>query len=155
MKYYLFVLLVIFIALSSNPTYSQSPESIKQLSASQKDDAKKAILGDDKTFENAIEKVRKTGPLSKNAAEDFIKKFSFPYQQQKSGAGKRTITVEGGEKVYMLYPPAKYTSGKSWPLIISLHGMGGTSDTEYKSWGAHAAKFNGFIACPSVRKAIG
>ncbi|MFH1227783.1 MAG: hypothetical protein V1701_07760 [Planctomycetota bacterium] len=131
------------------PQAQQEPV-VKSLSSAQKDDAKKAVLCEDSSFEAAMANVRKVGPLSKNAADDFLKKFTYPYPTQKTGITKRTVDIKLGQRSYALFVPASYVPAKSWPLIISFHGAGGNGEGVYNwIWSAHSGKWNGFIACPS------
>jgi predicted esterase len=142
----------LFILLSSYAFTNdqEQKEPLKQLSFQQKNDAQKAITCDDKTFEKLIENIRKIGSLSKNASDDFIKSFNFPYQQQRKGITKRTVKTKDGERTYALFVPDTYMQTKPSQLIISLHGAGGNGDGEFQwIWASYAKKWNGLIACPS------
>jgi len=153
MKRYVFNLTVIMFIIIGGMLHSQTPpaDTIKQLTSAQMDNARKAVLADEKSYEAALKKVREVGKLSKSAVEDFIKKFSYNYQAQKGGVVQKTVKItppQAGR--YNLSIPAAYDQKKSWPLIISLHGAGGNGNDEYKwLWSAHAKKWNGFVASPS------
>lgn len=151
MKRYGFILGIIILFFTSILIHSQDKkEPLKQLSSQQKNDAQKAVTCDDKSFEKLIENIRKVGPLSKNAVDDFLKNFTYPYQQQRKGITKKTVKTEKGERTYALFVPDTYVQTKPSPLIISLHGAGGNGDGEYQwIWASYSKKWNGFIACPS------
>jgi len=151
MKRYGFIFGIIVLFFINILIFSQEQKApIKQLSSQQKSDAQKAITCDDKTFEKVIENIRKVGPLSKNAVDDFLKNFTYPYQQQRKGITKRTVKTKDGEGTYALFVSETYIQTKSSPLIISLHGAGGNGDGEYQwIWASYAKKWNGLIACPS------
>ncbi|MDQ7778824.1 MAG: dienelactone hydrolase family protein [Planctomycetota bacterium] len=123
---------------------------LKQLSSTQKTDARNAVLGEGKTYDTAIAKVREAPPLAKSAVEDFLKKFVFPLPAQKSGLKKRTVKIAAGEREFMLHIPKGYTPAKPLPLIISLHGAGGNGSGEFDwMWAGETKKWTGFVACPS------
>ena len=44
--------------------------------------------------------------------------------QAQTGFLDRTITMDGESFRYQVYVPSDYTSGKTWPVIVSLHGNG-------------------------------
>lgn len=128
--------------------FPQDP--LKQLSSTQKSDARMAVLGEGKAAEAAFAKVRSVGPLSKQAAEDFARKFVFPVAPQKAGVRKRTIKLGSAERDYTLRVPATYHPARPVPLILSLHGAGGNGEGEYSwMWAAEAERWPGLIACPS------
>lgn len=151
MRLYVFILTIIILVLGKSLIRSQErQETVKQLTSAQMDNARKAVLADEKSYEAALKKVREVGKLSKSAVGDFLKKFSYNYQAQKGGVVQKTVKVTAGERHYTLSIPAAYDQKKSWPLIISLHGAGGNGNDEYKwLWSAHAKKWNGFVASPS------
>lgn len=127
-----------------------SKPPLKELSSAQKASAREAILGEGKKYEAAIAKVREVGPLSKGAAEEFLKKLRFQHPAQKAGLRKVAVATRAGERSYTLSVPGGYSPARAWPLVISLHGAGGDGDGEYGwMWAGESKRWNGLIACPS------
>jgi polyhydroxybutyrate depolymerase len=65
-----------------------------------------------------------------------------------SGVVKKTLTADGAKREYYVHAPAAYDAGRSWPLVLVLHGGGGTAAKMDKLTGMNAAADRaGFIAC--------
>lgn len=47
------------------------------------------------------------------------------------GLSDETITHDGLEREYLLYVPESYTGNTAVPLVFSLHGAGGTKESQY------------------------
>ena len=58
------------------------------------------------------------------------------------GDMKRHYLLDGANEVmpYHIYVPTTYTSTRSMPLIIALHGLGGTEDSFFDSYGEKLPK---------------
>jgi hypothetical protein len=149
-----FVLAALIAVICSEAWAQDAKAPLKQLTSGQKSSARDAIVGEGKVQEAGLAKVREVGPLSKAAVEDFLKKFAFPFAAQKPGVGKRDLSFKGATRDYTLYVPKTYNPAKAVPLIISLHGAGGTGDGDFKwIWSSDSQNWNGLIACPSGQPA--
>lgn len=54
------------------------------------------------------------------------------------------------DRAFSLYIPSKYSSKKSWPLVLSSHGRGGAGNKEIRGWQALANKHGFIVACPDM-----
>ncbi len=45
-----------------------------------------------------------------------------------TGFLNKCMTVDGVERTYVVYVPRDYDAGRSWPLVVFLHGMGERGD---------------------------
>jgi predicted peptidase len=73
-----------------------------------------------------------------------------------SGISSESITVgriDTTEKFtgrdYSIYVPQNYNPEKSWPLVIDIHGAGGTGKSVIRSWEKRAEKRGFIAACPT------
>jgi predicted esterase len=72
------------------------------------------------------------------------------FRKLKSGRQTIDLDVSGQTREYALVVPKGYTSRRSWPLIISLHGAGGNGPGEIDFiWTRHLSAWKGLIAAPS------
>ena len=53
-------------------------------------------------------------------------------------------------RAWHLFVPSKYSKNKSWPLVISSHGRGGSGAGEMKPWQALANSLGFIVACPDM-----
>ncbi|MCP5070180.1 MAG: hypothetical protein GY946_26735 [bacterium] len=53
-------------------------------------------------------------------------------------------------RAYSLIVPSAYAKKKSWPLVISSHGAGGSGEGEMRSWQALANQHGFIVACPDM-----
>ncbi len=60
------------------------------------------------------------------------------------------MTTTKHERAWSLYVPSKYSKKKSWPLVISSHGRGGSGKGEMRAWQALANKHGFIVACPDM-----
>jgi polyhydroxybutyrate depolymerase len=71
------------------------------------------------------------------------------------GRSSHKITVDGRERTYLIYRPARLSAAKV-PLVVVLHGAGGTgaqAETSYR-WNAEAKRGRFLVAYPNgVRRA--
>jgi poly(3-hydroxybutyrate) depolymerase len=68
----------------------------------------------------------------------------------RTGDLKRHYTLTAADEVmpYRLYVPRSYTPAKAMPLVISLHGLGGTEDAFFEAYGRkmpELAELRGYI----------
>ncbi len=68
--------------------------------------------------------------------------FSF----SQLSAQEHFIKVNGNNRAYLLYVPKCYDGSSAYPLIIALHGSGGTDSTLYKNGFNERAEIMGYIA---------
>lgn len=54
------------------------------------------------------------------------------------GAEKRTITVDGLKRLWYEYVPAGCTPDKKWPVVLVMHGRGGSAETFFDLSGMSA-----------------
>ncbi|MFH1024293.1 MAG: hypothetical protein V1809_13010 [Planctomycetota bacterium] len=137
------------------------PPRLEKLTGAEKDLFVRAFDADAKRRDEARKKIGEWPPLAKAAAEELrtlIRKqwrFAPPNTGWKKPPGKkggmRTIRVEKlGDREYFLHVPAGYTSQRNWPLLVSLHGAGGTGEGDYDwLWAKWERLWDGFVACPS------
>jgi poly(3-hydroxybutyrate) depolymerase len=54
----------------------------------------------------------------------------------RTGDVKRHYMLEGASEImpYRMYVPTKYSTSKAFPLIIALHGLGGTEDSFFEGY---------------------
>ena len=53
-------------------------------------------------------------------------------------------------RIYSLIVPSKYSKKRSWPLVISSHGRGGSGKGEMRPWQALANRHGFIVACPDM-----
>jgi poly(3-hydroxybutyrate) depolymerase len=60
----------------------------------------------------------------------------------KTGDFKRAYLLESAGEImpYRLYVPAGYSSSRTFPLIVALHGLGGTEDSFFTGYNGEMAK---------------
>lgn len=70
-------------------------------------------------------------------------------QEKQAGPGSHTlaVAVNGLERTYIIHVPATYKPQRPWPLVIMLHGGGGTAKAAMweTEWAIKAEK-EGFLA---------
>ncbi len=54
------------------------------------------------------------------------------------------------DRAWSLFVPSKYSKKKSWPLVISSHGRGGSGKGEMGPWRGLAGKHGFIVACPDM-----
>ena len=54
------------------------------------------------------------------------------------------------DRAWSLLVPSKYSPKKSWPLVISSHGRGGSGAGEMRGWQGLANKHGFIVACPDM-----
>ena len=54
------------------------------------------------------------------------------------------------DRPYWLFVPSKYSKKKSWPLVISSHGAGGSGKGEMRPWRGLANTHGFIVACPDM-----
>ena len=60
------------------------------------------------------------------------------------------LTTERHGRAWCLYVPSKYTKKRSWPLVISSHGRGGSGKGEMRAWQGLANRHGFIVACPDM-----
>lgn len=60
------------------------------------------------------------------------------------------LTTKKHDRAWSLLVPSKYSSKKSWPLVISSHGRGGSGAGEMRGWQGLASKHGFIVACPDM-----
>ena len=66
---------------------------------------------------------------------DAVKAGKHPFKTR-TGDFKRHYRLEAAGEImpYRMYVPTKYDSTKSYPLIVALHGLGGTEDSFFENY---------------------
>ena len=137
--------LTLLVLVSSVPA---QVKPVKRLPADVRKAIRKAVEGNEK----ARERISGVGPLTRQAAEEVVKKVlgKRRFKKLKSGRHTHEIEVDGAVLQYTLVVPKKYTSRRAWPLILSLHGAGGNGPGEIDFiWSRHLSSWKGLIAAPS------
>ncbi len=82
----------------------------------------------------------------------FILSFSVTFSIAQSQNLDKTIIVDGRERQYLIHLPASFTSADKLPLILALHGGGGTYKNTIKFYGFDklADKYNFIIVYPNA-----
>jgi polyhydroxybutyrate depolymerase len=73
--------------------------------------------------------------------------FTWPGEvRAAAGHTAKTLTVDGRERLYVVHLPPGYDRGRPHPLVLMLHGMGGTATNTIREtgWSAKADR-EGFI----------
>jgi poly(3-hydroxybutyrate) depolymerase len=60
------------------------------------------------------------------------------------------LTSKAHGRKYSLIVPSSYAKKKSWPLVISSHGAGGSGAGEMRAWQALANQHGFIVACPDM-----
>lgn len=60
------------------------------------------------------------------------------------------LTTKKHDRAWSLLVPSKYSAKKSWPLVISSHGRGGSGAGEMRGWQGLANKHGFIVACPDM-----
>ena len=60
------------------------------------------------------------------------------------------LTSKAHGRKYSLIVPSAYARKKSWPLVISSHGAGGSGAGEMRSWQALANQYGFIVVCPDM-----
>ncbi len=60
------------------------------------------------------------------------------------------LTTAKHDRAWTLIVPSKYSKKKSWPLVISSHGRGGSGAGEMRAWQGLASKHGFIVACPDM-----
>jgi len=70
------------------------------------------------------------------------------------GHEKLTINMDGRDREYLLYVPSKYDKSKAVPLVIMLHGLGGTAlnSQQETGWSAKAEQETFLVAYPEATR---
>jgi len=136
------------VALAVGAAAAQDEKPVKRLTGDIQRAVRKALDGDAK----AAEKLEALGPVERRAADDTEKRWLRKWRFTKLKSGRHTIDldVDGRSCEYALVVPKRYSSKRSWPLIISLHGAGGNGPGEIDFiWTRHLSDWKGLIAAPS------
>lgn len=66
------------------------------------------------------------------------------------GSGVHHLESPKHDRPFSLVVPSKYSKKKTWPLVISSHGRGGSGKGEMRPWQALANKHGFLVACPDM-----
>ncbi|MDF1701727.1 MAG: alpha/beta hydrolase-fold protein [Planctomycetota bacterium] len=80
------------------------------------------------------------GPLRPAAAKDKAPPTGKVVEQ----------TTAKHARAWSLYVPSQYSTKKSWPLVISSHGRGGSGKGEMRAWQGLANRHGFIVACPDM-----
>ncbi|MBM4156159.1 MAG: hypothetical protein FJ221_14210 [Lentisphaerae bacterium] len=87
----------------------------------------------------------------------FLACLSLPAQDKllPPGDHMRTLAVDGRQRSYLLHVPPGAAAGQALPLVIMLHGGGGTADNAAKEtgWSAKADEAGFLVAYPNATPA--
>ena len=76
-----------------------------------------------------------------------IKRLRYYKVPEECGAVLKTIEVDGMTRSWYEYVPAGCTPDKKWPLVVVMHGRGGSAETFFDMSGMHVvAEARNFIA---------
>ena len=89
-------------------------------------------------------------------AEAVLRKWlDFPEHEQK-GVLTRTVQLEDGTRsAFALFVPNAYDPATRWPLILALHGQGGTGDHYLGTWAQHAQTYGCLVVAPTAPRELG
>lgn len=75
----------------------------------------------------------------------------------KKGLFDETISHDNLQREYLLYIPESYTGSESVPLVFSLHGAGGTKESQYalSAFNVLAERENFILVTPEATAALG
>ncbi len=76
------------------------------------------------------------------------------YATVPAGHALRTLTEGGVERIYLLYVPSQYDRAKPLPLVLMLHGFGGTAANAIREtgWSAKADREGFIVAYPQATR---
>jgi poly(3-hydroxybutyrate) depolymerase len=79
-----------------------------------------------------------------------IRSGADPFRTR-TGDFKRHYLLESANEImpYRMYVPTGYTASRAWPLVIALHGLGGTEDSFFTAYGGAFPKLaeeRGYLA---------
>lgn len=60
------------------------------------------------------------------------------------------LTTTAHKRAWCLFVPSKYSKKRSWPLVISSHGRGGSGKGEMRAWQGLANRHGFIVACPDM-----
>ncbi|NUO08044.1 MAG: dienelactone hydrolase family protein [Candidatus Brocadia sp.] len=79
-----------------------------------------------------------------NTMKEWVK-LSSEYIPQKPGLRREFAPVGEKKGEYFIYIPSSYTPEKEWPMILSLHGVGGNGHEQVITWLKSMAHNDEFI----------
>jgi len=113
--------------------------------------------GSEKTL-NAIRVEIEKKKLTVRQVEELIR-AGKPYEEEKKGEDVRQVTLryDGTQAEYGIYVPQVYDATKPCPLIVELHGSGGTGPSylPLTGWKEIADKEGFIVAAPTTSKERG
>jgi poly(3-hydroxybutyrate) depolymerase len=72
----------------------------------------------------------------------------------KPAISRQTVVSRGKERVYWAYVPASVSAGRPAPLLVALHGSGGSGKTILESWTDLADREGVLLAAPDSTDAV-
>ncbi|MFQ5712854.1 MAG: hypothetical protein ACE5GU_02360 [Candidatus Scalinduaceae bacterium] len=76
-------------------------------------------------------------------------KDSFPFPEKETGIYRKLVSFDNKKGEYIVYIPKGYDPKKTWPLIMSLHGVGESGLAYIRLWLSYSKHDNKYIfICP-------
>lgn len=92
-----------------------------------------------------------TAPRALNGAEHLTARVVAPTQSPRTGLHPLGLGADANARDGLLYVPASYTATRPLPLMVLLHGAGGSAANWFGSYAARAEAANFILLAPDSR----
>ncbi|NQT19041.1 MAG: hypothetical protein HQ592_05000, partial [Planctomycetes bacterium] len=81
--------------------------------------------------------------------------LDFPRPKETGILTRNVELTDGSSASYVLFVPQNYDPQRRWPLIVALHGVGGTGDRYVYTWAQHAEERGYIVLAPTANNKNG
>lgn len=109
------------------------------------------LAPDDRASEEILRRIVDDKGISVEMAEKILRR-GRRYKQEPTGSQPGlTLSVDNAVMTYALYVPEGYDPGKSYPLVVCLHGAGFNGDAYLDRWVPRLGE-KYMLACPTLER---